>query len=545
MKDKISDNDFSYYNVGDDIMKYPNEVFGVSTPFATVNHQGVINLNAFGFEYSDYDLSFFEYQGEVNVDNKHTRNFYEQARATDGATFRMYPGNRMLLGNLIGNNVEFQPVKYHYDKETGKNNLLDIYKGWNYLAKLTADSDEDAKNNYNIRNGVNVDNAISNITSAINFGHTNCEREDIPIEPWLRENYCYDENSLYDEIFHEKFDIDKKDVVTFLEERFEKFDGEHDAIVPTKNTVFVEGQYYISVKVTKQIDYNKYKQYLKSVYIPYYYINCDNCSYKDSSDDVKASRAKYICDNIMSYTNAFKKYNNEELIPDEYSYGGSSEGTIGGVTGNKPSTNSGVQFGSLATFNGNYIDLPKTFYSQLIVPFSNKTNPFLESCSEFYTDSSSSSYYCGTYGSKHNGVDILSGVSESEAVIVAPADGVVASCKFDNYGPWLSIKHELKDDSGQTDIVYSYYRHWLDLNGNRSCETFTEGQKITQGQELALESGQGGTISYGRHLHFGIKASDGTVYNVENYLIEKGVKTGSITSNCAKVRENCYNILGY
>lgn len=540
----IYDKGFKDYNV-EDILKYKNTNLDVGTPVATIHYMGTVNLTVFDEDYLETIFSdgssSLSYDEEKHVENKHTRDFYRQAGEVDGATFRMYPGNRMLLGNLVGNNIKFSVVPYEI-YEDGTDNSQKVYGDWNYLAKLTASTEDDAKGNYNARSSENVDNAIANITSAINFGDGKCKSENI--DPWLHENYCYDTESLYGEIFGENFDITKKTIETYLEEEFEKFDGEHNAKVPTGGTVLRDGHYYITVEVTKQIDYNKYKQYLKSVYIPFYYINCDTCGDRDASLEVKESKSQSILDEIMQLTNSFKTYNDEELISDDNGNGGSSEGTIGNVTGNRPSTNLGQQFGSGTWFNGSYVELPKYFYSQLIVPLTGKASPFLESCSKYYTDQRSSNYYCGTYHSRHNGVDILSNLPAEEAVIVAPADGIVESCRFDSYGPWLSISHNLVDDNGNLVKVNSYYRHWLDINGNRSCETFTQGMIVKQGQPLALESGQGGDISYGRHLHFGMQASNGTVYNVENYLISKGVTTGSITSNCEQVRKNCDRIIG-
>lgn len=318
------DNGFEEYNVIN-ILKNKNEKYDIAIPIATAHYQGTVNQLA-------YDIKFEEdvkYNNDLIVSDSQTRNFFEQAASRVGSTFRIYPGNRMLMGNLIINNVTFNPVQYIvYDD--GSNNSDEIYSDWNYLAKLTASSEEDAKYNYNTRNSINVNNAVSNIESAIRYGESNCQKNDI--DHWEKINYCYDTESLYNEILGESFDINQKSVQAYLNEKYENFNGTDNARVPS--TSLVNGKYYIAVNVTKSIDHKKYETYLKNVYIPFIYLDCENCSI-DADESIRQMKINSIYSDIQGFINSFKYLNGEEtfLHTDDAYYidgGISSPASLGG-----------------------------------------------------------------------------------------------------------------------------------------------------------------------------------------------------------------------
>lgn len=347
----IFNSDFSKYNANG-IKSSSSEIFDVVMPLATIHYMGVVNLQSFDLNYSETiysdGSSSNDYNGESNVENQHTKDFYQKASLVSGNTFMIYPGLRMLSGNLIANNVSFDTLQYirklvGYDSEGNsiyEDNASDIYSDWRYLGQITSPDVSSASNSK-----IKVSQSINNIENAIsvgtNFCNSNLNIED-KFDPsstlginignnesysmsaneyynFLKINACYDVDSIYDEIFGEKFD---GDIVGYLNDKFK----DDKAKVPTGN--LVNGQYYITVSVNKKIDYEKYQNYLKEVYIPYYYINCENCKYKDAEESEKEAQTDSILKNIMKYINTFKYYNNEELIYYQIGYIGGS-GTHG------------------------------------------------------------------------------------------------------------------------------------------------------------------------------------------------------------------------
>lgn len=318
-KDKeYYDKGFSNYGASN-ILENNNEQLDNSTVVATIHYQGTVNLTTFDkkyeeFEYDDGTTSS-DYKGEPNVENQHTRDFYEQAGEKVGNTFIMYPGTRMLLGYLVKNNVNFSIVKYEEWYEDGVlySNAGEVLSDWNYLGKITAESEEKAKNFYSVLGTIN--NIVNGVVDNRNY----CNKDN----DWNAINKCYDVDTIYDEIFGEKFDIeDSSDVISYLEEKYD----DENALVPTGR--LINGRNYITVNVSKKIDYDLYEKYLKEVYIPYVYINCDNCGYKDESEEFKEAYSENIYGEIIEFVNAFKDLNNEELIYYQIGYIGGS-GTHG------------------------------------------------------------------------------------------------------------------------------------------------------------------------------------------------------------------------
>lgn len=309
-KDKgYYDKGFSNYDASN-ILKNNDEQLDNSIVVATIHYQGTVNLTTFDKEYEEieYDdgTTSSDYKGEPNVKNQHTRDFYEQAGEKVGNTFIMYPGTRMLLGYLVKNNVTFHIVEYKEWYEDGElySNAGEVLSDWKYLGKITAESEEKAKQLYS------VSGTIDNIFNDIVDNRDYCNKND----DWNAINKCYDVDTLYDEIFGEKFEIeDSSDIISYLEEKYD----DENASVPIGT--LRNGKNYIAVEVSKEIDYDLYEKYMKDVYIPYVYINCDNCGYKDESDEFKEAYSENIYGEIIEFVNAFKDLNDEELININYS----------------------------------------------------------------------------------------------------------------------------------------------------------------------------------------------------------------------------------
>lgn len=503
---KYFDGDFNNYNASK-IMKNKDDIMDVSTPVSTTQYQGTINLTTLGDEYIttifDDGTTSIDYKNEENVKNSHTRDFYKQASNRLGNTFMIYPGMRMLLGNMVKNSVDFGVIHCGY-KECDAS----TFSNWSLLGKITS------SNEYDAAKGYGVSEAVQKMSAAITYGENTCDNNS---DKWLRENACYDTDLLFTELFGERFSLSEKSVITYLQDRFST---ETDKVFVPVATLMVDGYYpagnYIDVTVKKSIDYDLYEKYLKKVYIPNIYIDCDTCEYKDSSDELKQSKTDKIYDEIMQLTNSFKHYNLED-----YTDGSTTTGTGG--------------FGRVVPSSG-YDYLPDEYYNQLISPLIGQDGTTtLTSCVGYYDALENTSYYC----TGHNAVDMVGG----GGTIVAPADGVITSCYTDYgyWGPLLGITHTLKDKNGNDTKVTSWYRHWVDLNGNVDCSTLYEGRVVKQGEQLAKESNQGGSYSIARHLHFKLTASDGTVYYTEDFLKSKGVNTSSVngTTDCDQVRRTC------
>ena len=484
-----------------------NEKLDVSLVATVVNYRGTTNLDSYDEDYYeqifDDGTSSNEYDGDTQVKNKQTKDFYKQAGTMLGNTFMIYPGKRMLLGNLVKNLVNFDVVHCDY-KECDAG----TFSKWSLLGKITSSNIHDASQGYS------VSEAVQQITSAITYGENTCDNSS---DKWLRENACYDTDLLFTELFGERFSLSEKSVITYLQDRFST---ETDKVFVPVATLMVDGYYpagnYIDVSIKKELDYKLYEKYLKDIYIPYIYIDCSNCGYAEKSDEIKTSDINEIYDNMIAMADTFKTFNNENFVA-----GSTTTGTGG--------------FGRVVPSSG-YDYLPDEYYNQLISPLIGQDGTTtLTSCVGYYDALENTSYYC----TGHNAVDMVGG----GGTIVAPADGVIISCYTDygHWGPLLGITHTLKDKNGNDTKVTSWYRHWVDLNGNVDCSTLYEGRVVKQGEQLAKESNQGGSYSIARHLHFKLTASDGTVYYTEDFLKSKGVNTSSVngTTDCDQVRRTC------
>lgn len=496
---ELYDNDFSVYNASK-IMNDKNEILDVSTPISTVHYQGTVNLNVFDVEFDetifDENFSSNDYRDEPNVKDNHTRDFYKQAGKRIGNTFLIYPGKRMLLGNMISNKVTYSVVEYD------GHNSGSIKSDWSLLGKITSSDESGAKKEYNSFE------AIDNISSALEYGQNRCSNTG---DEWEKNNICYDDSLLRSELLLSDIeDSSSSSIIQYLKDTYEA------DIPPTDFSNTPIGKKFIAVRVRKQIDYELYGEYLKKVYIPYIYINCDGCKYSEYSDIAKESQTTKIYNEIMDLTNSFKHYNNED-----YANGSTIIGTGG--------------FGRVVPSSG-FDYLPDEYYNQFISPLLGQGGTTtLSSCVGYYDALENTSYYC----TGHDAVDIVGG----GGTIVAPADGVITFCStnYGNWGPLLGITHTLKDKGGNDTKVTSWYRHWVDLNGNVDCSTLYEARVVKQGEQIAKESNQAGSYSVARHLHFKLTASDGTVYYIEDFLKSKGVNTSSIngTTDCDQVRRTC------
>lgn len=452
------DNGFSVYNATG-IIANNSSVLDVSTPISTIHYQGTVNLTTFDDEYIQTffgdGTSSTDYNNEKNVENKHTKDFYKQAGKKIGNSFMIYPGKRMLLGNMVKNNINFYVVEYD-----GTNSGA-ILSNWNLLGKITSSNEEDAKKSYS------VSESIEKISSTIGYGEKKCDKNS---NDWNVKNICYDTKLLYDEIFGEVIDDNSEQgIIKFLEETYE-------AHIPTNISKSDIGKNFIAVRVRKTIDYDLYGKYLKEIYIPYVYIDCDSCGNKDSSDEVKADYATKIYDEIIQLTNSFKNYNNEDYISGEGGITGvGGTGTIVGV-----SYQCGTNYISVSTdycstancraHNANDITIDASLPSPNIYPLME---------GEVVAVNDTCNSLCPNY-------DALSYIAGANLNTLSDA------CQCGGgWGNYVRIKSNYEGK-----IIYSIYAHFSSVN-------VSVGDKVSYETVLGVMGTTG--VSTGRHLHLELR----------------------------------------
>lgn len=505
--------------------KKSDEEIDLSLLISTIQNQGLINFNDEGevfdldseIEKSEEQIKNFEtlddfnsyvnkyghissdsnqkedYHGETIIENKQNPAFYNNLKDKGGSVYYIYPGNRMLLGYMVSNDVSYYAVEYERWICDGDwcDNSDEIWSDWSILRKITSDNGENAT----CHKSGSAWGAVCNINSGVSFA----ESYSGDSNSWEYKNIKYDLNQLADDVLGGYISTDAASVI-------ESMVG-YDAVIPDGN--FVPGRYYVAVSVEKSVDYNLYENYVEDVFIKHLYLDCDNCEYKNESNEVKKKKASTIYTNIYNIKELFNYFNDETVI----TYSG--------------------HFGSYIPTSG-FAYLPDEFYDQLISPLESSYGTTLTSCVGYYDAIENTSYYC----TGHDAADIAG----SGGIIVAPADGVVTSCYTDygSWGPLLGITHTLKDKDGNDVEVISWYRHWVDMNGNIDCSTFDD-RVVKQGEAIAKESNQAGKYSVGTHLHFKLVSPDGEVYYIEDFLTSKGVNTNSAfgTTDCDSVRRIC------
>lgn len=465
--------DFKNYNAKK-IMKNTDDELDLSIVAATVQYQGIIGLTSLGNEYegetySDGTVST-DYNGEALVDDSHSRNFYVQASEMLGNTFMIYPGMRMLLGNLVENNVTFRVVTCEpaeCDTST--------FSTWSLLGKIISSNENDAAQGYS------VSGALEQMTKAITYGESACVNE---TDDWKRENICYDTDLLFEEIFGSRFSLSETTIKEYLEETYSSEDSK--ARVPVASLI-VNGYFpagdYIDVSVEKEIDYDLYSKYLKEVYIPYLYVNCDDCGYKNESDELKEAKAESVYNEIMEFTNAFKYYNDEDYID---GYGEASD-IGGGGTHSVDYSCSSNSAPNIVSYKGHKgLDLNGVPIGTQIYPLFEGTVVATSSCDKNYKPegNDSSGYTCNN-ANNHN-------------------------C---GYGNMIKIRGTAADG-----------REYYAIYGHLSRIDVSVGDKVEMNTVIGLLGNTG--CSTGAHLHLELrKTSDYSVVYANSIYTSEAIKS--------------------
>lgn len=457
--------DFTHYNAKK-ILKDTEEELSVEIPITTVSYQGTVDIGSFDEEYDDEyfeDLSFdTEYDGEKHVYSQETRDFYRQAGEKVGNTFMIYPGMRMLLGYLVGNSVDF------YEQECeARECTSSTFSNWSLLGKITSSNENDASKYYK------VSEAIEQIEKAIKYGEDKCDSSS---SNWETQNICYDTDSLFEEIFGEKFSLDETSIIEYLQEEFV------DATVPLESKIDEYGYYpagtYINVTVKKSMDYELYEEYLKDIYIPYIYINCDSCRYRNESKELKSDETDRIYNEILGLISTFMYYNDEDYI--DGTGGTSGVGGTDVITG--VTYECGNNYASVSTDYCSTANCRAHNANDIAVAGSSNPNiyPLMEGEVVVVNDSCHS----------------LCPASEANRYIAgASLSSLDASCSCGGgFGNYVRIKSTY---NGKT--IYATYAHL-------SSVSVSVGDKVSYETIIGVMGTTG--VSTGRHLHIELSYND-------------------------------------
>ena len=277
-------------------------------------------------------------------------------------------------------------------------------------------------------------------------------------------------------IFDKEYTSDEEVLKDRLEEMFS---GEkHKDLRPYVNLDYYDPELQCSggsVRThtyTKFMNYNQYKVYLETVYVPQNFINCDECLHKDSSDYNKMVMAKSVAEEIFL----------------------------------------------LAEMNRDYLKMTPIDYSRIITEneegiskIPGMTSPLKNAC----TITSTYGYRGSTF---HGAVDTT---SSGTVPLYAVADGVVEKVTYYtnetlSYNPELGYCPDPNNSSVANYLssgIEVYIRHEIDGTIYRSryvhlapnSVVVSEGQEVKQGDKIANMGNTG--CSTGQHLHFELSAN--------------------------------------
>lgn len=308
-------------------------------------YQGTVNVQS---HFEDYDDSYDEtishdnvlardYEGEKNVYNRDTRNFYEQASRRIGSSFFLYPGMRQIVGSSILTKITINKVHPEYNCSGGTctlTNADDILSDWSALGRMYMKNEREYNNYFSQNNDITPIQSAQKFVDALSYGYNVCEAESISIDDeWLKLNICND----YKLIYSDTSDIVKSNdgypsaSIDLLQNTINSHLSQDGyAVIPmvgsnlyyTVSPSNVEGEknkWFITVDIERTTDDASYEKYLKEVYIPYLYINCEGCNHNKSADSI------YL--EIKELEDAYKYFN-----PDKTSgYGNMSLGISANV----------------------------------------------------------------------------------------------------------------------------------------------------------------------------------------------------------------------
>lgn len=402
-----------------------------------------------------------DYNGESIVDNKQNKAFYNNLKDKGGQVYYIYPGTRKLLGYMIANEITYDYVEYERWICDGKwcDNAAEIWSDWGILQSITSNNGTNA----NCGNSGSAWGAICNIRQASSYANSFLSSADP--NSWEYKNVKYDLQQLENEV------LSGESSSSDIAETIKSLAG-GDSRIPDGN--FSVGVNYVTVSVKKYMDYDLYENYAEDVFIKHLYLDCDNCSMKDTSDDLKKKEASNIYNNIYSVKELFDYFNDETDINGTSISGTSGiggTGTIKGVT-----YECGTNYVSVSTdycstpgcraHNANDISIAGSLTSPNIYPImEGEVVVVNNSCNSICPSSEANRYIAGAS---------LSSLSSA------------CSCGG-GFGNYVRIKSTY---NGKT--IYATYAHLSSVN-------VSVGETVTYNTILGVMGTTG--VSTGRHLH--------------------------------------------
>lgn len=226
------------------------------------------------------------------------------------------------------------------------------------------------------------------------------------------------------------------------------------------------------------MDYELYEEYLKDIYIPYIYINCDSCRYRNESKELKSDETDRIYNEILGLISTFMYYNDEDYI--DGTGGTSGVGGTDVITG--VTYECGNNYASVSTDYCSTANCRAHNANDIAVAGSSNPNiyPLMEGEVVVVNDSCHS----------------LCPASEANRYIAgASLSSLDASCSCGGgFGNYVRIKSTY---NGKT--IYATYAHL-------SSVSVSVGDKVSYETIIGVMGTTG--VSTGRHLHIELSYND-------------------------------------
>lgn len=254
-----------------------------------INYQGVVNVNSHFYEYTDGldDLvidsngtKLSDYEGELNVEHRDTRDFYEQAKTRLGSSFFLFPGEREMFGNIIGAKIKYDVATYIVVRDDEgnfiKDNLDAILSMWDVVSKMYS-KNEEHMNSFIC--GHTPVTAAENFNAALSYGYSMCSSA-TDVDVWTSKNACNDYYQMFKDndleynakvylegLLRSKGGLWKYASIPPYSSSFQGYD-KYGSPVCRAYSELEEGQLYFTVSVERFYDEDQFADYMKDVYIP-------------------------------------------------------------------------------------------------------------------------------------------------------------------------------------------------------------------------------------------------------------------------------------
>lgn len=317
----IQRNNANNFNTDGDVYKL-DEVLTQSEEEIN-NFESIEDFNEFVNKYTtvkeDPSIDQEDYHGADVIKNDQNRDYYNMLKDAGGQVFYMFPGERKLTGNLVGNRINYKAVEYKEWKCPTKddpdkicNNESEIWSQWAVLKQINSKNATDGS--CNTGSGAAAD-SICKISRELKYEYVH----DDPTKDasWEIQNIVFDKKTVIREDFKNDEAAqgikEESEIENMIKKLAYDYSGK-DAEIPRSGIKFIVGNYYVAVSVSKSLDYDLYEKYAEDVFISYYLINCEECTYRDELPPIKAKRAAELYGYIFNAKSLFDYFNSEGTV---------------------------------------------------------------------------------------------------------------------------------------------------------------------------------------------------------------------------------------